>query len=181
MTLGKLRYLLLGTVLVAFASQAADPWVVRNFRVVGAQRIAEGTVYNYLPINVGDTVTDQRIQEAVRAVYSTGFFRDVELRREGDTLVIALLERPSIEDFTIEGNEVIETEALETSLLVLKFATYAALYFGLLILLWDAFDANSASGIWESFVYDLFWVAVYPGILFGLRTLVQVVADRPAV
>jgi outer membrane protein insertion porin family len=106
---------LVGAVL-AGAAQAADPWVVRNFRVIGAQRISEGTVYNYLPINIGDTVTDQRVQEAMRAVYSTGFFRDVELRKDGDTLVIAVLERPSIDDFTIEGNEVIETEALEASL-----------------------------------------------------------------
>ena len=97
-------------------AQISDAWVVRNFSVIGAQRISEGTVYNYLPINIGDTITPQRIQEAIRAVYSTGFFRDVEFRRNGDTLVIAVLERPSIEDFTIEGNEVIETEQLEASM-----------------------------------------------------------------
>lgn len=97
-------------------AQTSDSWVVRNFSVIGAQRISEGTVYNYLPINIGDTITPQRVQEAIRAVYSTGFFRDVEFRRDGDTLVIAVLERPSIEDFTIEGNEVIETEALEASM-----------------------------------------------------------------
>jgi outer membrane protein insertion porin family len=101
---------------MSIAAAAFDPWVVTDFRVVGAQRISEGTVYSYLPINIGDTVTDQRVQEAVRAVYSTGFFRDVEFRRDGDTLVIAVLERPSIEDFTITGNEDIETEALEESL-----------------------------------------------------------------
>jgi len=104
------------TIAVVSVARAADPWVVRNFRVIGAQRISEGTVFNYLPINIGDTVTDQRVQEAMRAIYSTGFFRDVELRKDGDTLVIAVLERPSIEDFTIEGNEVIETEQLESSL-----------------------------------------------------------------
>jgi outer membrane protein insertion porin family len=97
-------------------AQLSDSWVVRNFSVIGAQRISEGTVYNYLPINIGDTITPQRVQEAIRAVYSTGFFRDVEFRRNGDTLVIAVLERPSIEDFTIEGNEVIETEQLEASM-----------------------------------------------------------------
>lgn len=97
-------------------AQTSDSWVVRNFSVIGAQRISEGTVYNYLPVNIGDTITPQRVQEAIRAVYSTGFFRDVEFRRDGDTLVIAVLERPSIEDFTIEGNEVIETEALEASM-----------------------------------------------------------------
>ncbi len=115
-TIRWLRAAVLATVIFAGAAQAADPWVVRNFRVIGVQRISEGTVYNYLPINIGDTVTDQRVQEAVRAVYSTGFFRDVEMRKDSDTLVIAVLERPSIDDFTIEGNEVIETEQLEASL-----------------------------------------------------------------
>ncbi len=106
----------LGLALMSQSGQAADPWVVRNFDVEGAQRISEGTIYNYLPINIGDTITDQRIQEAIRAVYSTGFFRDVEFRRTGDTLLIAVLERPSIEEFTIEGNKEIETEQLEESL-----------------------------------------------------------------
>lgn len=98
------------------SAQTSDSWVVRDFSVIGAQRISEGTVYSYLPINIGDTITPQRVQEAIRAVYSTGFFRDVEFRRDGETLVIAVLERPSIDDFTITGNEVIETEALEASM-----------------------------------------------------------------
>lgn len=97
-------------------AHAFDPWTVRNFRVEGAQRISEGTIYNYLPINIGDMLTDQRVQEAIRAIYATGFFVDVEFRRDADILIIAVLERPSIEDFTIEGNEDIETEQLETSL-----------------------------------------------------------------
>ena len=98
------------------SAQAFDPWVVRNFEVEGAQRISTGTIYNYLPLNIGDTVTDQRVQESIRALYSTGFFQDVEFRRDADTLVIAVLERPSIEEFTIEGNDEIKTEDLEESL-----------------------------------------------------------------
>ncbi len=109
-------WLFLTCVLGAGTVQAFEPWIVRNFRVEGAQRISEGTIYNYLPINIGDTLTDQRVQEAIRAIYSTGFFRDVEFRRDGDVLLIAVLERPSIEDFTISGNKDIETEQLESSL-----------------------------------------------------------------
>ena len=101
---------------VVNSQTGGDSWVVRNFEVEGAQRIAEGTIYNYLPINIGDTITSQRVQEAVRAIYATGFFRDVEFRRAGDTLIIAVLERPSIEEFTIEGNQEIETEQLEESM-----------------------------------------------------------------
>jgi outer membrane protein insertion porin family len=112
-----LRYCLLAVCLTASgAALAADPWFVRNFRVEGAQRISEGTIYNYLPINIGDRVDDQRVRESIRAIYSTGFFRDIELRRDGDTLVIAVLERPSIEEFTFSGNKDIDDEQLETSL-----------------------------------------------------------------
>jgi len=103
----------------AGAQQLADqraPFVVRDFRVEGAQRVSEGTIYTYLPINIGDTITQQREREAIRALYRTGFFQDIELRRDGDTLVIAVLERPSIAEFTFSGNKDIPDEALEKSL-----------------------------------------------------------------
>lgn len=93
-----------------------DSFIVRDFRVEGAQRIAEGTIYNYLPINIGDTVDAQRVREAIRSLYGTNFFRDIELRRDGDTLVIAVLERPTIEDFTFSGNKDIDSDDLERSL-----------------------------------------------------------------
>jgi outer membrane protein insertion porin family len=93
--------------------QPALPFVVRNFRVDGAQRIAEGTIYNYLPINIGDTVDVRRLREASRALFETGFFQDLEFRRDGDTLVIAVLERPSILEFTFDGNKDIKDEDLE--------------------------------------------------------------------
>jgi outer membrane protein insertion porin family len=108
--------LLVLSVQVVYAQTEGDSWVVRNFEVEGAQRIAEGTIYNYLPINIGDTITSQRVQEGIRAIYAAGFFTDVEFRRSGDTLVIAVLERPTIEDFTIEGNSEIDTEQLEEAM-----------------------------------------------------------------
>lgn len=95
---------------------AADEFVVRDMRVEGLQRISEGTVFNYLPVNVGDTLDDQRIQEAIRALYGQNLFDDIEMRRDGDTLVVVVRERPSIEDFTIEGNKDIKTEDLMESL-----------------------------------------------------------------
>ncbi|MFQ5546954.1 MAG: outer membrane protein assembly factor BamA [Woeseia sp.] len=91
-------------------------FVVRDMRVEGLQRISEGTVFNYLPINIGDSVDDTRIQEAIRALYTQKLFDDIEMRRDGDTLIIAVRERPSIEDFSIEGNKDIKTEDLMESL-----------------------------------------------------------------
>jgi outer membrane protein insertion porin family len=96
----------------------ADPrnFTVGDIRVEGLERVSEGTVYNYLPVNIGDVLTPQRIREAVRALYNTGFFRDVQLRREGTTLVVVIQERPSIESFEITGNKDIKTEDLQKSL-----------------------------------------------------------------
>ena len=102
--------------LVAVPIYAADEFIVRDVRIEGLMRISEGTVFNYLPINIGDTLDRQRIQEALRAVFATEFFKDVELRRDGSTLVIAVLERPSIASFSISGNKDIKTEDLEEPL-----------------------------------------------------------------
>jgi outer membrane protein insertion porin family len=95
---------------------ASQGFVVGDIRLEGLQRISEGTVYNYLPVNIGDQLDDRRIAEALRALYATGFFRDVELRRDGGTLVVAVLERPSIESFEIKGNKDIKTEDLQRSM-----------------------------------------------------------------
>ena len=102
--------------LLPLSAALADGFVVRDMRVEGLQRISEGTVFNYLPINIGDTVDEDRIQEAIKALYAQGLFDDIEMRRDGNTLIIAVHERPSIESFEIEGNKDIKTEDLMDSL-----------------------------------------------------------------
>src|SRR4051794_2411074 len=103
---------------------APEPgFIVSNIRVEGLQRISEGTVFNYLPVNIGDRLTPQRVREAVRALYATNFFRDVQLRRDGTDLVVVVLERPSIESFEITGNKEIKTEDLQKSLRNVGLAT----------------------------------------------------------
>jgi outer membrane protein insertion porin family len=97
-------------------AQEGPSFTVGDIRVEGLQRVTEGTVYNYLPINIGDTLSSQRIREAVRALYDTGFFRDVEMRREGNVLIVVVNERPTIESFEIKGNKDIKTEDLGKSL-----------------------------------------------------------------
>ena len=107
----------------ALAQSSSEPFTVRDIRVEGLQRISEGTVYNYLPVNVGDRLDRRRIEEALKALYATGFFKDVEVRKEGQTLVIAVLERPSIESFELKGNKDIKTEDLQKSLRNVGLAT----------------------------------------------------------
>ncbi len=119
------EFRLLGVVLLAVSplgavtiAQEANPdnFTVGDIRVEGLQRISEGTVFNYLPVNIGDHLDHQRIGEAMRALYATGFFRDVELRRDGNTLLVVVVERPSIAKFEIKGNKDIKTEDLTKSL-----------------------------------------------------------------
>jgi len=103
-------------VLLPLVSMAAGDFVVKDMRVEGLQRISEGTVFNYLPINIGDTVDNVRIGEAIRSLYGQSLFDDIEIRREEDTLIIVVKERPSIESFAIDGNKDIKTEDLMESL-----------------------------------------------------------------
>ena len=98
-------------------------FTVSDIKIEGLQRVSEGTVYNYLPVNIGDHLTPQRVREAIRALYATGFFRDVQMRREGNTLIVVVLERPSIESFEITGNKDIKTEDLQKSLRGVGLAT----------------------------------------------------------
>lgn len=104
-------------------ASAGAEFTVGDIKVEGLQRIAEGTVYNYLPISIGDRITRSKVDESLRALYATGFFRDVELRRDGNTLVVAVRERPSIESFELKGNKDIKTEDLQKSLRNVGLAT----------------------------------------------------------
>jgi outer membrane protein insertion porin family len=95
---------------------AFEPFVVSDIRIDGLSRIAAGTVYNYLPISKGDRLTNDEVQRAIRALYQTNFFSDVEMERQGDILVIKVTERPSIAKLTIRGNHDIKTDDLKKGL-----------------------------------------------------------------
>ncbi|WP_290636738.1 POTRA domain-containing protein, partial [Aquisalimonas sp.] len=96
--------------------QAFEAFTVEDIRVEGLRRIAPGTVFNYLPITTNDEVDRQLAAEAVRALYDTGFFQDVELERDGNALVVNVVERPSVADIEISGNSAIPTDALKQAM-----------------------------------------------------------------
>lgn len=100
----------------------AEDFIVDDIRVNGLRRISPGTVFNYLPITIGDRVDEKRTQEAVRSLFKTGFFKDVKLEREGDVLVVEVIERESIADITFKGNKAIKTEELLKGLGDIGFA-----------------------------------------------------------
>jgi len=93
-----------------------DSFVVRDIRVEGLQRISAGTVFNYLPVKVGDKFTESGAQEAIRALHKTGFFRDVRLERQGEVLIVSVVERPSIGTVRILGTKEISEEDLKKGL-----------------------------------------------------------------
>ena len=126
--------LALATVIApSWAQQAADPqaafavpsqagpapagsFTVSDIRIDGLQRIGAGTVFTYLPIERGDLVNQNRIGEAIRALYRTGFFEDIQIGRQGDILVVTVAERPAINKLTLTGNKDIKTEDLSRGL-----------------------------------------------------------------
>ena len=124
--MGRLPSIFLAILLLASAwpasAQVVDSFVVRDIRLEGLQRIAAGTVFNYLPVAVGDSIDASRSAEAIRTLFKTGFFKDVRLEREGDTLVVFLTERPSLANIDFSGNKDLETEDLLDSLTDVGFA-----------------------------------------------------------
>ena len=103
---------LLGSAGAALA-QAVNPFVVRDIRVQGVQRTEPGTVFSYLPVKVGDSLTEERAQQAVRALYATGFFKDVRLEVENDVLVVIVEERPAVAQIDFSGVSEFQPDVLK--------------------------------------------------------------------
>ena len=93
-------------------AQNIGAFQVQDIRVDGLQRISNGTVFSYLPVERGETLDQARAGEAIRALFRTGFFSDVSLAREGNILVIKVVERPAINKITLSGNKDIKSEEL---------------------------------------------------------------------
>lgn len=97
-------------------AQAATSFVVRDIRVEGNQRIEIGTIFSYLPIKVGDTYTEERGAAAIRALFASGFFRDVSLETQDDVLIVTVEERPAIASVNFTGAKEFESDKLKSSL-----------------------------------------------------------------
>jgi outer membrane protein insertion porin family len=95
---------------------AFEPFVVSDIRIDGLTRIAQGTVLSYLTIEKGDTLTEERAQAAIRALYQTKFFSDIEIDRQGSIMVIKVTERPAIAKLSIRGNKDIKEDDLRKGL-----------------------------------------------------------------
>lgn len=97
-------------------AMAITPFVVKDIRVEGIQRTEAGTVFSYLPVRVGDTFNDEKATAAIKALYATGFFRDVRIEAEGDVLVVQVVERPAIASVDFSGIKEFDKEQLSKAL-----------------------------------------------------------------
>ena len=115
----KLNYFSRSLLLFLLVSQVAngsEEFVVEDIQVKGLQRISVGTVYNYLPVNVGEKFSLDNVGPAIKALFKTGFFKDISLERDGSTLVVKVVERPSIAKIVFEGNKDLSKDDLTKAL-----------------------------------------------------------------
>ena len=106
---------LLFCLLVAFGiskSLNAQEFVIADIIVDGYQRISPGIIYNLLPVGIGDTVGAGTSAQIIRELSESEYFDEIEVAREGNILVVTVLERPSVAEITIDGNSILETEAI---------------------------------------------------------------------
>jgi outer membrane protein insertion porin family len=98
--------------IVVSAAQAFEPFTIRDIRVEGIQRTEAGTVFSYLPVKVGDTLTDEQASQAIKTLFATGFFKDVRIEVEGDVLIVVLQERPAIARINFIGMKEFEKDQI---------------------------------------------------------------------
>ncbi len=110
------KSLLVLTVGFSLNAFAADSFVVKDIRVEGLQRVEPGTVFSYLPVQVGDKFTEEKGAEAIKVLYSTGFFRDVQIQAQGDVLIVIVDERPTISRIEFTGMKEFDPEVVRKSL-----------------------------------------------------------------
>lgn len=101
--------------LIAWSSQtiAADTFVVRSIKVTGLKRVSTGTVLNYIPVQVGEEVGPESTAEIIRTLYDTGFFQSVSLERQGNALIVNVVERATIGSITVVGNKEIPSDKMK--------------------------------------------------------------------
>jgi len=94
-------------------TQNADgSFIVSDIRLQGLQRVSSGTVFNLIPLSVGDSADSLAVRNLMRTLFSSGFFKDIQLAKDGRVLIVTVVERPAIESIELEGNKAIESEAL---------------------------------------------------------------------
>jgi outer membrane protein insertion porin family len=95
---------------------AFAPFIVRDIQVDGIQRTEPGTIFSYIPVKVGEQFTEDMATEAVRQLFSTGFFKDVRIDTRGDVVVVVVQERPVIASLAFTGMREFDSKTILDSL-----------------------------------------------------------------
>lgn len=95
---------------------AIQPFTVKDIRVEGLQRTEAGTVFSYLPVKVGEVFDDAKSTTAIKSLYATGFFKDIQIEEQDGVLVVLLDERPTIAGVEFTGTKEFEKDALVKAL-----------------------------------------------------------------
>jgi outer membrane protein insertion porin family len=95
---------------------AFDEFLVSDIRIIGLQRVSTGSIFNVIPISVGDKIDIRKSSDITRSLFSTEQFDDIQIAKDGNTLIISVVERPSISAIDISGNKALKTEQLIESL-----------------------------------------------------------------
>lgn len=102
--------------LFALPALAFEPFTVKDIRVEGIQRTEAGTIFGYLPVKVGETLTDEMAAASIKALFATGFFRDVRIEVDGGVMVVVVQERPAIAQIDFVGMKEFEKEVIVKAL-----------------------------------------------------------------
>ena len=108
--------LFVSLLVLSIAAFAMEPFVIKDIKIEGLQRTEPGTVFNYLPVQLGDTMTEDKSSEAIKSLYRTGFFKDVHIETDQDILIVTVQERPSIADIQFSGNNAFQSDKLKEGL-----------------------------------------------------------------
>lgn len=98
--------------MTAYAETASNSFVAKDIRIEGLVRLSQASIASLLPIASGDTITDQKTADAIRTLYASGNFNDVQASRDQDVLVFKVIERPVIASITLKGNKLIPSDSL---------------------------------------------------------------------
>ena len=91
---------------------AFDEFIITDIRIVGLQRVSIGSIFTAIPVSVGDKMNQGKVSEITKALFSTAQFNDIQVGKDGNALLISVLERPSISAIELDGNKALKSEDL---------------------------------------------------------------------
>lgn len=112
----KLKQIASALMVLGMSPLAFADFTIQDIRVEGLQRTEPSTVFNYLPVKVGDQFSDARSEEIIKTLYATGFFDDVRVETMGNQVLLTVIERPTISTLNITGAKMLQNDVIKKNL-----------------------------------------------------------------